>query len=343
MADFKIATIGFLREKGWEIADTYNNGDCPTYQAITSEIPISGISSVDVNSVCTATSAAYASNQLVCEDDISVTLCYAPDIAIALEAVNSDKSVTLGLASVDTGLKALLIQQDGSFVKIPTNGNLGLTPAETHLYSATTVAAYIGPTVAYINGGTVGSTWMQTFYNFSKLESVILSDAVDEIGCFENCTSLRNIEFLNKVNKLTQSAFDGCTGLTGEIKIPDNVKLVGSTVFKGCTNITKISFGENSKLETFKSTDMMASPISGCTSLTTIVLPKSLKTLGRNSCADCSSLTTLIINATTPPTLGEDAFKNSDNCIIYVPSGSVNSYKITSGWSNYASRIQAIP
>ena len=100
MADFKIATIGFLREKGWEIADTYNNGDCPTYQAITSEIPISGISSVDVNSVCTATSAAYASNQLVCEVDITVTLCYAPDIAVASETWIDYNQIELNLGFI---------------------------------------------------------------------------------------------------------------------------------------------------------------------------------------------------------------------------------------------------
>jgi hypothetical protein len=30
-------------------------------------------------------------------------------------------------------------------------------------------------------------------------------------------------------------------------------------------------------------------------------------------------------------------------CIIYVPSASVDTYKAASGWSTYASRIQAIP
>jgi hypothetical protein len=35
-------------------------------------------------------------------------------------------------------------------------------------------------------------------------------------------------------------------------------------------------------------------------------------------------------------------FDSTNNCPIYVPSGSVNTYKAADGWSNYASRIKAI-
>jgi hypothetical protein len=58
----------------------------------------------------------------------------------------------------------------------------------------------------------------------------------------------------------------------------------------------------------------------------------------------CSGLTSIIVNATTPPKLSNsNAFNNTNDCPIYVPSGSVNTYKSASGWSTYASRIQAIP
>jgi hypothetical protein len=55
-------------------------------------------------------------------------------------------------------------------------------------------------------------------------------------------------------------------------------------------------------------------------------------------------LTSITCNATTPPTL-EDAFafENTDNCPIYVPAESVDTYKAASGWSTYADRIQPIP
>jgi len=64
------------------------------------------------------------------------------------------------------------------------------------------------------------------------------------------------------------------------------------------------------------------------------------------------SLQSVIIRATTPPTLyGKDSAGNirldsnwhdSNNVIFYVPADSVNTYKAASGWSGLGSRIQAI-
>jgi hypothetical protein len=40
--------------------------------------------------------------------------------------------------------------------------------------------------------------------------------------------------------------------------------------------------------------------------------------------------------------LGSSAFSITNNCPIYVPSASVDTYKAASGWSTYASRIHEI-
>ncbi len=53
-------------------------------------------------------------------------------------------------------------------------------------------------------------------------------------------------------------------------------------------------------------------------------------------------MSSITCNATTPPALGTDVFANTNNCPIYVPAASVETYKAASGWSGYASRIQAI-
>ena len=55
------------------------------------------------------------------------------------------------------------------------------------------------------------------------------------------------------------------------------------------------------------------------------------------------SMISLTCYATTPPTMDSRALDDTNNCTIYVPSASVDTYKRTSGWSTYASRIQAIP
>jgi len=65
--------------------------------------------------------------------------------------------------------------------------------------------------------------------------------------------------------------------------------------------------------------------------------------IGNEAFDSCRSLTSVTVEATTPPTLSTDAFNSTNNCPIYVPCDSVDTYKAASGWSTYASRIQAIP
>jgi hypothetical protein len=55
---------------------------------------------------------------------------------------------------------------------------------------------------------------------------------------------------------------------------------------------------------------------------------------------DCSSLTSVICRAVTPPAI--DSIMPTPCPAIQVPAGSVNDYKAAAGWSAYASKISAI-
>ena len=81
-----------------------------------------------------------------------------------------------------------------------------------------------------------------------------------------------------------------------------------------------------------------------CSSLTSIEIPKIVTSIENEAFRDCNSLTSVTVLATTPPTLGTDAFTDTHSSLkIYVPSGSVNAYKTATNWKDYASKIQAIP
>ena len=80
-----------------------------------------------------------------------------------------------------------------------------------------------------------------------------------------------------------------------------------------------------------------------CKNLTSVTIPSTVTSIGYGAFASCAKLTSLTIKATNPPTLEGDMLNYSNNCIIYVPSASVDAYKSASGWSDYADRIQAIP
>ena len=81
-----------------------------------------------------------------------------------------------------------------------------------------------------------------------------------------------------------------------------------------------------------------------CMKLTNIIIGSNVTDIGYQAFQYCSSLTSITIKANTPPTLQNiNALSSTNNCPIYVPIGSVDTYKVASGWSTYASRIQAIP
>ncbi len=81
-----------------------------------------------------------------------------------------------------------------------------------------------------------------------------------------------------------------------------------------------------------------------CSNLANITIPQNVTSIGHASFYRCTSLTGVTIQAITPPTLGSGVFSGtSSNLVIYVPSESLDTYKEASGWSDYASRIQAIP
>ena len=75
--------------------------------------------------------------------------------------------------------------------------------------------------------------------------------------------------------------------------------------------------------------------------LESVEIPNTVTYIGDQAFSYCTDLIYIEILATTPPTLGNQVFDNTNNCPIYVPSESVSAYQ--SAWTAYASRIQAIP
>ena len=102
------------------------------------------------------------------------------------------------------------------------------------------------------------------------------------------------------------------TNVVGDLHLP-NVTSIGASAFDHNVTMLSVTIGDR---------------------ITSIGL------LAFNNCNKLKSITCL---ATTPPTLGVYPFGNTNDCPIYVPAESVDAYKAASGWSAYASRIQAIP
>lgn len=98
-------------------------------------------------------------------------------------------------------------------------------------------------------------------------------------------------------------AFQGCSGITGTLKIPNSVTVVGHSAFAGCTAITKLELGNNI-------TFFGSSAFAGCSSLRgDIVIPNNVETLGGQCFANCQ-LNTVKVDMTIIPTYNS----SNNNC-----------------------------
>ena len=76
-----------------------------------------------------------------------------------------------------------------------------------------------------------------------------------------------------------------------------------------------------------------------CDGLTSVTIPYSVTKMGGNTFEHCSNLTSVYCKATTPPTGLWNFDSNASDRKIYVPAESLEKYKNSWYWSEYADDI----
>ena len=262
---------------------------------------------------------------------------------------------------VKNSLKFVAKYNNGYANVIECNASNELTTGDTepsYLSRDAMIEAYIGgDCVTSISNNVLRETWAKS----NSLTSVTIGDGVTSIGssAFEYCKALESVTIGNSVTNISNYAFAFCSGLTS-IDIPSGVTNIGKSAFEGCSSLTSVNIpnGVTSISErAFRGCSGLTSVTIGnsvtsigqgaftsCRGLTSVTIPSSVTSISNWAFSSCKALTSVTVNATTPPTLGAYAFDGTTNISqIYVPSESVDAYKAASGWSTYASRIQAIP
>lgn len=80
----------------------------------------------------------------------------------------------------------------------------------------------------------------------------------------------------------------------------------------------------------------------GFSNLETVDIGSNIEYIDDGAFMSCGSLRSVTVRDTTPPELGNDAFASSNLQTIKVPQDSVDVYKVTSGWSDFANIIESI-
>ena len=229
---------------------------------------------------------------------------------------------------------------------------------------------------------TVTTIGDSAFHSQTSLTDITIPNSVTtiETSAFSNCRGLVTLTVPNTVTTIEREAFysipnviysgsaagspwganavNGCVdgdfvytdnaktnlvdyiGTSTSIKIPDSVITLGNRLFIYIKNdITSIDFGNGVQ----NITEYMFTPPRGKElELTYVIIGTGITSIGDSAFYECFKMNSITCSATTPPTLGVGVFDETNNCPIYVPSGSVEAYKAATNWSTYADRIQAI-
>ena len=145
-------------------------------------------------------------------------------------------------------------------------------------------------------------------YAFSycvALTSIEIPSSVTNIdnGAFNNCLSLTSIKIPTSVTSIGPNAFRNCRSLLS-IKIPTSVTSVGSQAFYGCDNLIQVENGVSyvdiwavgcdtsvTEVSLRENTVGIADgAFSGCSALTSMEIPSSVKNVGINAFSGCVKL-----------------------------------------------------
>ena len=154
---------------------------------------------------------------------------------------------------------------------------------------------------------------------------------------FKNCFQIDYLLVGNSAN-IPQNAFRESS--LKKVVISDNVTDVDYQAFYYCNELESVEFGENIQ-------NIKEQAFAKCSALTEIKLGAKITTIGKLAFYACPALKTISIEATTPPTLGENAFitpignpVTDYKCYvekIFVPESAYEAYK--TAWSAYADKI----
>ena len=165
-------------------------------------------------------------------------------------------------------------------------------------------------------------------FSFCKsLKTIKIPSGVTAIpgGCFYGCSSLESVTIPEGVTAIVGSAFEHCK--LNVLTLPESLEAIGRNAFSGNRSLKSVNIP--TKVKTIEE-----HAFSYC-GLTDLVIQEGVQTIDNEAFLYNNNLQSIICNAVTPPTLGDNAFDSSIKPDVKVPLASIVAYRQTVGWKNF--------
>ena len=152
-----------------------------------------------------------------------------------------------------------------------------------------------------------------------QITSVVVSPGVTSIGnlAFALSRNIIHVDIADSVVSIGEQAFFKCSSLTN-ITVPQSVTYIGVNAFESCTNLSSITLSTNNI------TSIRPYTFSGCSELSSIVIPDGVTSIQSGAFFNCTKLTSITIPGSVT-SIGPNAFENCTNLTSITIPGSVTS------------------
>ncbi len=132
----------------------------------------------------------------------------------------------------------------------------------------------------------------EAFAYVTCLKDLVLPESVVSIGqgAFFGCTNMTSVTIPSSLRKISTQAFS-FSGLT-EISIPSSIQKIEALSFQSCTNLKKVTIGNNSLVATM---EIEQNVFENCSSLTDAIIGSEVDIIGEEAFSRCTSLQSIKI------------------------------------------------
>ena len=160
----------------------------------------------------------------------------------------------------------------------------------------------------------------QPWHSFrDQITSVVVSPGVTSIGnlAFALSRNIIHVDIADSVVSIGEQFFFKCASLTN-ITVPQSVTYIGVNAFDSCTNLSSITLSTNNI------TSIRPYTFSGCSKLSSIVIPDGVTSIQLGAFSNCTKLTSISIPGSVI-SIGPYAFRDCTNLTSITIPGSVTS------------------